>query len=110
MADFRKSLEEHVLILDGAMGTMLQERGLEPGASPEEMNLNASEVVEGVHREYAEAGADIIVTNTFGGSRTKLEHYGLQERVAEINARGVEIARKAAGARRPTHRMAQERP
>ena len=100
MNDFRAALRERVLILDGAMGTMLQERGLAPGASPEEMNLNAAEIVEGVHREYVEAGADIIVTNTFGGSRTKLQHYGLQDKVAEINRRGVEIARKAAGGKR----------
>jgi len=100
MADFRKALQERVLILDGAMGTMLQARGLAPGASPEEMNLAAAEIVEGVHREYAEAGADIIVTNSFGGSRTKLEHYGLQEKVDEINRRAVEIARRAAGPER----------
>jgi 5-methyltetrahydrofolate--homocysteine methyltransferase len=100
MADFREAIKERVLVLDGAMGTMLQERGLAPGASPEGMNLDAPEVVEGVHREYAEAGADILVTNTFGGSRVKLAHYGLEERVAEINARAVEIARRAAGAER----------
>jgi len=97
MADFRTAIRERVLILDGAMGTMLQERGLPPGGSPEEMNLNAAAVVEGVHREYVEAGADIIVTNTFGGSRTKLAHYGLQHKVDEINRLGVEIARRAAG-------------
>lgn len=97
MADFRKAIREKVLVLDGAMGTMLQQRGLVPGGSPEGMNLTASEVVEGIHREYAAAGADILVTNTFGGSRAKLAHYGLEERVAEINARAVEIARRAAG-------------
>lgn len=97
MADFLQAIKERVLVLDGAMGTMLQERGLKAGASPEAMNLETPEVVEGVHRAYAEAGADILVSNTFGGSRTKLAHYGLEGRVAEINRAGVEIVRRVAG-------------
>ncbi|WP_432822067.1 homocysteine S-methyltransferase family protein [Trichloromonas sp.] len=97
MANFLRLINDRVLVLDGAMGTMLQERGLKAGGSPEEMNINAAEVVESVHREYADAGADILVTNTFGGSRVKLAHYGLEKKVAEINRSGVEIARRAAG-------------
>lgn len=97
MADVLQALQQRVLILDGAMGTMLQARGLPAGGCPEAMNLDAPQVVEGVHREYAEAGADILVSNTFGGTRSKLTHYGLEGRLVEINARGVEIARRAAG-------------
>ncbi len=96
MNKFLETIGERILVLDGAMGTMLQERGLLPGGCPEEMNLNAAETVGSVHRAYAEAGADILVANTFGGSRTKLAHYGLEAQVHEINMRGIEIARKAA--------------
>ena len=94
---FMQAVQERVLVLDGAMGTMLQERGLKPGQSPEEMNLTAPEVVAGVHRAYLEAGADIIVTNTFGGTAAKLEHYGLGDQVARINAEAVRLAREVAG-------------
>ena len=97
MKPFRAALQERVLILDGAMGTMLQERGLKPGQSPEELNLTMPDVVASVHRDYINAGADIIITNTFGGTRFKLSHYGLEERLNEINARAVEIARREAG-------------
>ncbi len=96
-APFLEAISERVLVLDGAMGTMLQERGLKPGQSPEELNLTLPEVVASVHRAYRDAGADIIVTNTFGGNREKLSHYGLEGRLREINQAGVAIARKAAG-------------
>lgn len=94
---FLEVIRERILVLDGAMGTMLQERGLKPGQSPEELNLTLPEVVAGVHRAYHDAGADIIVTNTFGGNREKLSHYGLEGRLREINRAGVTIARHVAG-------------
>ena len=84
-----------ILIFDGAMGTMLQQRGLAPGQSPEELNLTMPDVVESVHLDYLRAGADIVITNTFGGSRLKLQEYKLENRVEEINRRAVEIARGA---------------
>ena len=94
---FMQAVSERVLVLDGAMGTMLQERGLKAGQSPEEMNLTAPEVVAGVHAAYLQAGADIIVTNTFGGSSAKLDHYGLGDQVASINRTAVRLAREVAG-------------
>ena len=92
-----QAVRERVLVLDGAMGTMLQERGLKAGQSPEELNLTAPEIVAGVHRAYLDAGADIIVTNTFGGSSAKLEHYDLGDKVALINETAVRLAREVAG-------------
>ena len=86
-----------VLVVDGAMGTMLQESGLLPGACPESMNLEHPEIVTEIHRKYAIAGADVLTTNTFGGSRIKLSEYGLGEKVAEISRAAV----KAAKAGRP---------
>lgn len=84
-----------VQIFDGAMGTMLQQRGLAPGQSPEELNMTNPEIVESVHLDYLRAGADILITNTFGGSRVKLSEYNLENSLAEINRKAVEIARSA---------------
>jgi len=86
-----------VIVADGAMGTMLQEAGLPTGMSPEGWLLENPDPVRDVHRAYVEAGADLILTCTFGGTRTRLERGGLAERVARINQRAVEIAREAAG-------------
>ena len=88
---------DRVIVADGAMGTMLQEAGLPIGASPEGWLLENPAAVCGVHRAYVEAGAGLILTCTFGGTRTRLERGGLAERVAEVNRRAVEIAREAAG-------------
>ena len=85
-----------VLIGDGALGTLLLDRGLAPGACPESLNLERPDLLEDIAREYAAVGADIVGTNTFGASPLKLAHYKLQDRCEEINAKGVAAARKAA--------------
>jgi len=88
---------DSVIVADGAMGTMLQAAGLPPGASPEGWLLDNPDAVRDVHRAYVEAGANMVLTCTFGGTRARLERSGLAERLAEINRRAVEIAREAAG-------------
>jgi len=87
------------LLLDGAMGTELLRQGLTPGECPELLNVTRPDVLEGIARAYVEAGADLILTNTFGGSTAKLAPYGLEQRMHELNEAGVCLARRAAGGR-----------
>ncbi len=82
-----------VILADGAMGTTLMELGLQFGNSPELWNVELPDRVRQVHRGYLEAGAKIILTNTFGGNRFRLSLHGLQDRAAELNAAGSRIAR-----------------
>lgn len=85
-----------LLIADGAWGTELARRGLPAGTAPERWNLDRPEEVRAVAAAYVEAGSDIILTNTFGGSPLKLTKVGLGEKVAEVNRRGVELSKEAA--------------
>ncbi|MHC4135250.1 MAG: bifunctional homocysteine S-methyltransferase/methylenetetrahydrofolate reductase [Planctomycetota bacterium] len=88
-----------VALFDGAMGTMLYIRGVFINRAFEELNLKRPGLVRDVHGEYLAAGADILETNTYAANRFKLSPRGLADRVAEINSRGVEIAREAAEGR-----------
>lgn len=92
-------LTSHDYILaDGGMGTMLMGAGLEQGDPPEQWNVLHPDQVRAVHRGYIEAGAQIILTNSFGGSRFRLKLHGLQGRVAEFNRAAAEVARAEADA------------
>jgi 5-methyltetrahydrofolate--homocysteine methyltransferase len=90
---------DEVFVFDGAFGTMLQARGLPPGACPEAWCLDRPGEVESIHRQYVDAGAQVIETCTFGGTSLRLSHFGLAHAAREINLAGVEIARRAASGR-----------
>ena len=83
----------NVLIADGAWGTELLRRGLMQGSPPDEWNLTHPEIVRDITREYLEAGSAVILTNTFGANRYRLEAHGLSDRLREINMKAAEIAR-----------------
>lgn len=93
----REKLSNSILVGDGAMGTYLYQIGFPVGISYEELNLSQPEIIERVHREYYEAGARFIETNTYSANRERLSKYGLEAEVEQINRAGVEIARKAVG-------------
>ncbi|MCU0519081.1 MAG: homocysteine S-methyltransferase family protein [Anaerolineae bacterium] len=98
MSKFRATLASHkVLIADGATGTTLQKAGLPPGTAPERWNLENQDAVRALHRGYIEAGSDMVLTNTFGGTSVRLRREGLAERAAEINRAAAMLAREMAG-------------
>lgn len=84
------------LVADGAMGTTLFSLGLEGGGCPELLNIEEGDLVEKVHRSFIEAGADVVLTNTFGGNRLRLDLHDMGDRVFDLNEAGVEVARRAA--------------
>jgi len=86
-----------VLVSDGAWGTYIHQKGLKHDECPESWNLERPDEIYAIALSYVKAGADMILTNSFGGSPFKLEPYGLKDRVYEINRAAAEISRKAAG-------------
>jgi 5-methyltetrahydrofolate--homocysteine methyltransferase len=104
-----------VLVFDGGYGTMLFAAGLLNGACPELWNDTHADVVAGIHRGYFDAGSQIVETNTFGGTRLKLNEYQLGDRTRELNEKGAQLARRVAppdgyvaGSIGPTSRLPQD--
>jgi 5-methyltetrahydrofolate--homocysteine methyltransferase len=85
-----------IVLGDGAMGTLLQTRGIEPGGAAELWNVDHGDRITAIHTEYAEAGARLVTTNTFGGTSARLALHGLEDRVHELNLAGARIAREVA--------------
>jgi len=90
---------KHVLLSDGAWGTQLSQRGLQPGECPEQWNFDHRDDVNAVAASYVEAGSDIILSNTFGGNPIKLAKAGLEKKTREVNRLGASISKDAAGGR-----------
>ena len=95
MADFLELLRERIVLGDGATGTYLYELGVPPGHCLEEVNLTQPDLVTRVYREYADAGAQVIETNSFGANRIRLARFGLEHQAAELARRAAQVAVKA---------------
>lgn len=96
MNKFLKALSENrIIISDGAMGTELQKLGMEIGSCPEELNLTSPGTIATIHKNYVNAGAEIIGTNTFGANSIRLKFYNLQNKVKQINEAAVTAAKEA---------------
>src|SRR5881398_2089658 len=107
MRDYLEAINSRVVIFDGAMGATLEQFDLTsedygglPGKCHEALVLNRPDVIQGVHEEMLAAGATVLETDTFQGSRLKLDEWGLGEHTLEINRKAAEIARKAVGENR----------
>jgi homocysteine S-methyltransferase len=97
MQNILERMKETPLLFDGAMGTMIYERGVFINTCYDELCLSNPKLISQIHREYVEAGADVIETNTFGANRIMLRPFGLSDKAEAINRQAVRLAREAAG-------------
>ena len=95
--------EKRVLIADGATGTELQKAGLVPGSAPELWNVENQDAIRALYQGYVDAGADMFLTNTFGGTSIRLKREGLDDRVVELNSTAAQLAREIADAHARAH-------
>lgn len=94
---FLEFIKNNLVLFDGAMGTQLYNKGVFINSCYDELNLSRPKLIQEIHEDYIEAGADVIETNTFGANRLKLQKHGLEDKVHAINLAGAQIARQAAG-------------
>lgn len=94
---FLERIEKRAVVADGAMGTMIYSKGIPFSRCFDELNLSSPQLVKEVHLSYSKAGAEVLETNTFGASRSRLEKYELGSKVREINLAGARLAREIAG-------------
>ena len=97
MIPFEEYLKENLVLLDGAMGSLIYEKGVFIDKCYDELNLSRPDLIRSIHEEYIRAGAKVIETNTYGANRFKLKSHNLLEQMKEINRQGVVLAREAAG-------------
>jgi 5-methyltetrahydrofolate--homocysteine methyltransferase len=90
-------IKDGPVLTDGSWGSLMMKQGLKPGVAPDSWNLTDPDKVEDIARQYVDAGSRIILTNTFGANRFVLGKFGMEDKAVEINKKGVEISRKAAG-------------
>src|ERR1700693_2685259 len=94
---FREQLSRRVMVADGAMGTMLYDKGIFINRCYDELNLSSPDIIRQIHIDYVKAGAEILETNTFGANRMRLAAFGLSEKQRAIHQAGVKLAREGAG-------------
>jgi methionine synthase I (cobalamin-dependent)/5,10-methylenetetrahydrofolate reductase len=97
MISFEEFLKENLVLLDGAMGSLIYEKGVFIDKCYDELNLSRPDLIRSIHEEYLMAGANVIESNTYGANRFKLKSHNLLDRMGEINRKGIELARSAAG-------------
>jgi len=94
---FSEFIKDNLVLFDGAIGTELYNKGVFINSCYDELNLSRAKLIKEIHEDYVAAGADVLETNTFGANRLKLQKFGLEDKVYDINFKGAQLAREAAG-------------